>query len=231
MPRRSAHSSRADRLVALAADQHDLVADARPVVVAAVDHELVHRDDADDRAAAAADQHLAAGEPKAPRHAVGVADRHGGDDASALDARSAARRRRARRRGTVFTYDTRAFSDIAGRRSTPAVERRRRARCRRRRCRSARGRSARRGWASAPAELAACTSGGSIRAPRERGEHRVERGRAARRCSGLSGSSATARWVQTPSSCELGDASTIACASAHGVVRRGSRRGACRCRP
>ena len=48
------------------------------VVVAAVDHDLVHGDAAGERAAAAADQHLAAGDAEPPGHAVGVADRHGG---------------------------------------------------------------------------------------------------------------------------------------------------------
>src|SRR5690606_25391836 len=49
----------ADLLVALAAQQHDLVAD-RDRQIADVDHQLVHRDDAHDRAAASADQHVGA---------------------------------------------------------------------------------------------------------------------------------------------------------------------------
>ena len=66
-----------DPLVALPAEQHDLVA-ALHRVVAAVDHQLVHRDGADDRPAAAADQHVAV-RRQAAAHAVGVAQRHGRD--------------------------------------------------------------------------------------------------------------------------------------------------------
>src|SRR4051812_41123783 len=59
-----------DPLVVLAPDQHDLVT-APHVVVAAVDHQLVHRDAADDAAPAAADQHVTdVAQPAA--HAVGV---------------------------------------------------------------------------------------------------------------------------------------------------------------
>ena len=83
---RSPPPSRARRcdLVALRADDHDLVA-RRHVEAGDVGHQHVHAHRADDRRAAAADQHgAAAGEPQV--EAVGVAGRHDRD-----------RRRRARR--------------------------------------------------------------------------------------------------------------------------------------
>ncbi len=55
---------RRDLLVTLAADEDDLVADL-DVVVAAVDHELVHGHDAQDRPATGTDQHLPADEAQA----------------------------------------------------------------------------------------------------------------------------------------------------------------------
>src|SRR5690606_32976324 len=64
---------RTDALAALLADEHDVVAHL-DVVVAAVDHQLVHRDRADDRVASAADEHLAAHGRQVAAHAVGVAD-------------------------------------------------------------------------------------------------------------------------------------------------------------
>ena len=78
--RRSAQSQAVIDLVALPPEQHHLVTDLDRVVVAAVDHQLVHRDGADDRTAATPDQHLAADEAEPSRDAVVVADRHGGDD-------------------------------------------------------------------------------------------------------------------------------------------------------
>ena len=69
-----------DALVALVAQQDDLVAGAHGGVGAAVDHELVHGDDADHRPALAADQHLL----RRPAAASGTRRRrspmrHGGD--------------------------------------------------------------------------------------------------------------------------------------------------------
>ena len=69
-----------DLLVALRADEHDLVADLDGGV-ADVDHQLVHRDDAGDRAAPAADEHLATDQPEVAGHTVGVPRGHGRDAA------------------------------------------------------------------------------------------------------------------------------------------------------
>ena len=57
--------------------------------------QLVHRDDADDRAAAAPDQHLATRQPEVAGHAVGVARGHGRDAARRARPRSAGRTRAA----------------------------------------------------------------------------------------------------------------------------------------
>ena len=131
-----------DLLVALAPDQHDLVADLDREV-ADVEHQLVHRDGARDRAAPAAHDRLAAVMRELAGHTVGVADRHGRDAGRARRSRSAARTTAARRAEPTFTCETRAFTDIAGRSSTPAFElvgraRSRSSRCRRAPCRSAR---------------------------------------------------------------------------------------------
>src|SRR5205823_1256797 len=75
-----------DLLVALAADEDDLVTGSHVAVGAAVDHELVHRHRAGDRVAAAADQHFTADERQAPSDAVGVAGGHGGDDRVVVEA-------------------------------------------------------------------------------------------------------------------------------------------------
>ena len=61
VPSRSAQSSARIDVLTLATDQHDLVADRDVAVITDVDHQLIHRDDAHDRAPAPADQHVAAG--------------------------------------------------------------------------------------------------------------------------------------------------------------------------
>ena len=76
-PEQSPERVRADRLVPLAPDQHDLLADL-DLPVAAVHHQLIHRDRPRDPAAAPPDQHLAHVR-QLPRVAVRVADRHRGD--------------------------------------------------------------------------------------------------------------------------------------------------------
>ncbi len=65
-------------LVALLADEHDLVADVHGVV--ARDHQLIHGHDADDRPSSPADEHLTACEPEVATYAIRVSDRDGRDD-------------------------------------------------------------------------------------------------------------------------------------------------------
>ena len=66
------------RLVALPAEEHDLVARLHVAEVGDVDGDHVHRHGADDRHAPAANQHVAAAaQPRV--EAVGVAGRHDGD--------------------------------------------------------------------------------------------------------------------------------------------------------
>src|ERR671918_755551 len=71
------HVLRADLLVALPAEEDDLVAGTNQVI-AAVDHQVVHGHGPGDRVAAAADQDPAHVRQR-PHVAVGVADRHRGD--------------------------------------------------------------------------------------------------------------------------------------------------------
>src|ERR1700735_4504488 len=69
---------RRDRLVAPAADQDDLVAGPHRVVGTAIDHDLVHRHHAGQRAAHTADQHVVVPAEEGPRDAVGAATGGGG---------------------------------------------------------------------------------------------------------------------------------------------------------
>ena len=76
VPSRSAQSSAVITLVALAAEQHDLVAHLHRGVRAAVDHQLVHRHHAHDRAPQSVHEHLAPGPEQPAWHTVGVAEGH-----------------------------------------------------------------------------------------------------------------------------------------------------------
>jgi hypothetical protein len=64
-----------DRFFALGADKHNFVAHF-DVVIAAIDHELVHRDHADNPALLATDENLAANESEPSRNTIGVANRN-----------------------------------------------------------------------------------------------------------------------------------------------------------
>src|SRR5665213_4258737 len=68
-----------DVLVALASDQHDLVAHLDRLITY-IDHELVHRDRSRDRVAVPADQHLAAVVRELTGNTVGVPNRHRRDE-------------------------------------------------------------------------------------------------------------------------------------------------------
>ena len=123
MPQTISYGDRAEPLgpllrghlgVALAPDEHDLVADLDRVV-ADVDHQLVHRHRARDRSTAPADEDLAADRGEVARHAVGVPDRHRRDPRRRVRAGSAGRRRGERPAASVFTCETRALSESAGR--------------------------------------------------------------------------------------------------------------------
>src|SRR5665811_1308381 len=63
----------ADAIVALSAQEHDLVAN-RNLIVTAVHHELVHGDHTHDAATTPADQHLPACRRQPSGHTVGIAD-------------------------------------------------------------------------------------------------------------------------------------------------------------
>ena len=80
VPRRSAHSQARDLLVALAADQDNLVAGLHLSTRPAVDEDLVHRDGTSDRPAPATDQHLTAHLGQPAWRPVAVTNRDGGDD-------------------------------------------------------------------------------------------------------------------------------------------------------
>ena len=117
VPTRSAHSS----AVISASPSRPSSTTSSPTStggVADVDHELVHGHGAGDRMTATADEHLAAGRRQRARHAVGVADGHRGNRArragivyrNPYESRAPARSR--------FTWETRAFTAIAGRNGT-----------------------------------------------------------------------------------------------------------------
>ena len=105
-------------IVALRAEDHDLVA-RRHVEAGDVDHQHVHAHRADDRRAAAANQHgAAAGEPQV--EAVGVAGRHDGDRRRPLGGEARAVADASRRRARPSPRRRGCASDITG------VERQRR---------------------------------------------------------------------------------------------------------
>ena len=211
VPRRSRPLGGGDLLVALAADEHDLVADLDGDV-AEVDQQLVHRDHADDRAAPAADQHLAAGEAEVAGHAVGVARGHGRDPSRRARPPTAGRRTRVRPAASVFTMRDRGPAATARAAARPGVVGER-----------GRGREAVAGDADAH-EVVARAAGTVEQARRVRRVHerraepaRRRARRAPRRsgasCSavyGFSGSSATARCVHTPASASSSRAATCA---------------------
>ena len=179
-----------DDLVALAAEEHDLVAGAHRVVVAAVDDDLVHGHHAGQRPARPADEDLVAGAERAraaPRRRSRWAP---WPPPSAPAAVAAGRRRGAPRpRGAHGDHPRlERHGRDAGARPPPAPRRPAAARghpagTRRGRGRSAPCRSATRGKATAPAVLAACTHGGAD-APGGQVRHREggRRGRAGPRC-------------------------------------------------
>ncbi len=74
LPWARSNVGRGDRLVALRAEQHDLVSRRRRIEMGDVHEEAVHRDPVDDARTATTDEHLA-GTAQTAMHAVGVPQR------------------------------------------------------------------------------------------------------------------------------------------------------------
>ena len=210
-----AHSSGVIRSSPWVAEQHGLVAGVHVAVGADVDHELIHRDRAHHRVAAAPDEHLLAARA---RVGAGRRRRSRSGSVAMLVSRSSGgggRRRCPSPAVTCFTNDTSVARCTAGCRSHGVLQRGRGGDAVRRRCRSERGRTGWRDAAIAAAELATWRIGtsmpASLSAARAASYRSTWRGG-----EPSSGSSATAQWVHTAARLErrVGRRSSAASATA-----------------